>query len=118
MSEIVSLYPFQTTLISKLMKYRPRRDFRTDLVYYFGPAGYGRTTVIYNALKTIRQLYGVDYYSKCGGLSKFWEGYDNQLISWLDDPSAASINMNGEDSNIQRFKNVVSTGADGCSWRN
>ena len=43
-----------------------------------------------------------------GGLSKFFDGYDNQEIVWIDDPN---IDFDKEDNeNVQRFKNILSTG--------
>ena len=50
-------------------------------------AGVGKTTYISQVLNTLREhVPGFDYYSKIGGLSNFWDGYDNQLVCWLDDP--------------------------------
>lgn len=59
-------------------------------------------------LNTLREnVPGFDYYSKMGGLNKFWDGYDNQLVCWLDDPA---VHRTGDEESVQRFKNVISTG--------
>ena len=71
-SEICMMYLQLLPQIYKLAGFRPQRSFRTDLVYYHGPPGTGKTTTISRVLNTIRRLYPqVDYYSKMGGLSKF-----------------------------------------------
>ena len=51
----------------------------------------------------------MDFYSKMGGLNKYWDGYDNQPIVVIDDPGLFNIQHN-EDCVIA-FKNVVSNGA-------
>jgi len=38
-------------------------------------------------------VYGIDYYQKMGGLKRFWDGYDNQPIVWIDDPLPATDNV-------------------------
>ena len=42
------------------------------------------------------------------GMSKYFDGYDNQLVTWIDDP--VSPNMFKMQEEAQIFKNVVSTG--------
>ena len=109
-SEICMLYPQLLPQIYKLGRFRPQRTFRTDLVYYHGPPGTGKTTSISRVLNTIRRLYPqVDYYSKMGGLSKFFDGYDNQVITWIDDPVSPSTLRTGDEEPVQRFKTVIST---------
>ena len=99
------------TNIYKLARFRPQRSFRTDLVYYYGPPGTGKTTSISRVLNTIRKCYPkVDYYSKMGELSKFFDGYDNQPITWIDDPVSPSCFRTGDEEPVQRFKTVISTG--------
>ena len=93
----------------KLARFRPQCSFRTDLVY--GPTGTGNTTSISRLLNMIRKLYPkVDYYSKMGGLSKFFDGYDNQPITWIDDPVSPLCFQTGDEEPVQRFKTVISTG--------
>ena len=45
-----------------------------------------------------------------GGLSKFFDGYDNQPLCWIDDPVSPSCFRTGDEEPVQRFKTVVSTG--------
>ena len=94
-----------------MARFRPQRHFRTDVLYYYGVPGTGKTTTINSVLNTIRTLYPkADYYCKLGGLSKFWDGYDNQPICWLDDPCSPAVARTGDEEPIQRLKNVFSTG--------
>ena len=110
-SQICQKYPQLMSNVYKLARFRPQRTCRTDLVYYYGPPGTGKTTSISRVLNTIRKLYPqVDYYSKMGGLSKFFDGYDNQPICWIDDPVSPSCFHTGDEEPVQRFKTVVSTG--------
>jgi len=65
----------------------------------------GKTASINSVLNTIRSMHPqVDYYSKMGGLGKFWDGYDNQPICWIDDPIAASVVRTGDEEPVQRLK--------------
>jgi len=52
----------------------------------WGPTGVGKTSMVFRVLKALQKADVVDYYSKGGGLKKFWDGYDNQPIAWIDDP--------------------------------
>ena len=97
--------------IYKLARFRPQRTHRTDLVYYHGPPGTGKTTAISRVLNTIRKMYPeVDYYAKMGGISKFYDGYDNQPICWIDDPVSPSCFRTGDEEPVQRLKTVISYG--------
>ena len=40
------------------------------------------------------------------GLSRFWDGYDNQPIVWIDDPVSPDSRSNSED--MQQFKTLLS----------
>lgn len=108
MSEIVALYSSMHTTVAKLMQYRPRRQEQTQLLYLWGPSGIGKTTMVYRVLKTIQEMGLCDYFSKGGGLKKYWDGYDNQPITWIDDPVAPDSNKDSE--SVQQLKNVISTG--------
>ena len=57
---------------------------------------------------SINNLYNIPYYFKAGGLSKFWEGYDNEPIVVIDDPVTPGFAQANEQ--IQYLKNVISTG--------
>ena len=110
-SSICLDYPAMLPQIYKLARFRPQRTHRTDLVYYHGPPGTGKTTAISRVLNTIRRLYPeVDYYAKMGGISKFYDGYDNQPITWIDDPVSPSCFRTGDEEPVQRLKTVISYG--------
>ena len=95
--------------ITKLMRFRPPRTFRTDVVYIHGPPGTGKTTTIIRVLKAICTTYPeIDYYCKLGGLDRWFDGYDNQQIVYIDVPIAADTSKNPEA--IQRLKNIMSKG--------
>ena len=95
--------------IPPLMKLRPYRMHKTLVVSIYGPTGIGKTTCIFNALETIRKHYPtLDYYSKVAGFSKWWDGYDNQPIVWIDDPVRLDVTRDKE--SIQQLKTTLSTG--------
>ena len=106
-SDIVIDYPHMYSQIMTLMKFRPPRLFKTQVLHIWGPTGVGKTTLIHKILESYKE-HRVDYYSKCGGLSKFWDGYDNQEIAWIDDP--VTMNAAKDKETIQHLKNIFSTG--------
>ena len=57
-----------------------------DCLYIFGEAGTGKTTACKRALNYIRRQHGIDYYTKMGGISRFFDGYDWEPICLIDDP--------------------------------
>lgn len=96
---------------NKLARFRPQREARTDLVYYYGPLGTSKSITVSRVLNTIRKLYPkVDYYAKMGGVSKYFDAYDNQLICWIDDPVSPAVYRTGDEEPVQCFKTVISTG--------
>lgn len=100
-SKICLMYPQLLPQVYKLARFRPQREFRTDLIYYYGPPGTGKTTTVSRVLNTIRRLYPqIDYYSKMGGLSKYFDGYDNQPITWIDDPVSPSPLRTGDEEPV------------------
>ena len=109
-SELCKKYPAMIANVYKMARFRPPRKHRTDLVYYYGPPGTGKTTMIHTVLKTIYKVYNIDFYCKLGGLAKFWDGYDNEPICWIDDPVTPSATRTGDEEPIQRLKTVISTG--------
>lgn len=67
-SKICLKYPSLLPQIYKLARFRPQREFRTDIVYYYRSPGTGKSTTISRVLKTICKLYPkIDYYAKMGG---------------------------------------------------
>ena len=108
MSEILLEFPPMYSTIAKLMLQRPRRVLKTNVLYLWGPTGAGKTTMVYRVLSGLAQRNLCDYYSKGGGLRKFWDGYDNQPIAWIDDP--VSPQFENDSDAIQQLKNVMSVG--------
>ena len=108
MSEIVVEYPSMYATIAKLMLQRPKRVTKTDVLYLWGPTGVGKTSMVFRVLKTLQRLHLCDYYSKGSGLKKFWDGYDNQQIAWIDDP--VSPDDKNDCESIQQLKNIMSGG--------
>lgn len=108
MSEIIVEYPAMYATIAKLMMQRPRRMIKTSVLYLWGPTGVGKTTMVFRVLKTLAREGLIDYYSKGGGLKKYWDGYDNQPIAWIDDPVSPEECRDSE--SIQQLKNVMSVG--------
>lgn len=94
-------------MIATSMEFRPPRKHRTDLLYLWGPAGVGKTTEIHRTLEAIQDTYGIEYYQKMGGLKRFWDGYDDQPIVWIDDPLPPNDNNNDDK---QHLRTVISTG--------
>ena len=71
-SKIVLQYPQLIDKIYKLARLRPQHTFRTDIVYYYGPPGMGKTNEIDTLLRTIRHIYPeCDFYSKMGDCQSF-----------------------------------------------
>lgn len=105
---ILKNFPQMQSQIAKLMELRPPRTFHTYCLHLYGPTGTGKTARISKTLEALKQVYpDYDYYSKMGGLSRFWDGYDNQLICWIDDPVMPDSKQNSE--GIQQMKTVVAS---------
>ena len=94
--------------IYKLARFHPPRTFRTEVLYLYGESGTGKTTSVFHVLQYLRDEKYITYYQKMGGMDKFFDGYDNDDIVWIDDPISNQDIPNNE--NVQRFKNVMSTG--------
>lgn len=104
-------YPMCGPQIRQMMRFRPTRKHRTDLVYYHGKPGTGKTTAVLRVIKKIKDMYPeVDYFCKMGGLDRSFDGYDNQKIVYIDDPVANAAVKTGDESSVQRLKNIISTG--------
>lgn len=110
-SKLCATYPMCMPQIARLMRFRPAREHRTDILYIHGPPGTGKTTTTLRVLKSIRTLYPeLDFYCKLGGLDRWFDGYDNQPIVYIDDPVCSNATKSGDESNVQRLKNIMSTG--------
>ena len=104
-TSLIAQFPTMTQVIGKLMELRPPRMHETDCLYIYVPTGHGKTTAVLQTLNTVQKLYPkLCYYSKSGGLTKYFDGYDNQPIVWMDDPCPIEQRTQ-EMATI--FKNVV-----------
>lgn len=89
--------------IQKMLDQRSPCKHRTDCL--FGPPGVGKTTRIHKLLEEVYPA--LDYYLK-KSLSKYWDGYDNQPIVWIDDPIPSQTQITTEQAS--ELKSVISTG--------
>ena len=104
-TSLIAQFPSMVQVIGKLMELRPPRMHETDCLYIYGQTGHGKTTAVLQTLNTMQRLYPkLCYYSKSGGLTKYFDGYDNQPIVWMDDPCPIETRTQ-EMATI--FKNVV-----------
>ena len=109
-TQILDIYPHLSHVIRKLMGRRPPRTHSTKCIYIYGPPGTGKSTQVQATLQAImKQHPQLDFYSKMGGMSKFWDGYDNQPFILIDDPGLFNIKFNEDE--LHAFKNVISAGA-------
>ena len=105
---LLARFPTMYQTISKLMELRPVRTHDTDCLYIWGPTGTGKTTAVNQILSTIQKIYP----TMCFYATKYFDGYDNQPIVWMDDPCPVE-NRTQETATI--FKNIVgSTGPCQC----
>ena len=79
-------------------------------MYVWGPTGTGKTTQTHRFLESLRKFRpDLDYYHKVGGMaSKYWDGYDNQPIVWIDDPN--QMDMRNDKDTVEMWKRVIGTG--------
>ena len=101
----------QHQLVMKLMCLRPPRQQRTNCLYIYGKAGIGKTRAIYDCMKKMKEITNgqLDYFCKGSGLSKFWDGYDNQPVVFVDDPAHPKDEILNEDQ-INALLTVLSCG--------
>lgn len=96
--------------IAQLMEHRKPRTGETHCIYVYGPPGSGKITCISRVLQAVYHLYPrLAFYKKMSELSKYWDGYDNQPIVWIDDPGLFDMRYHPEEA--ASFKNVISNGA-------
>ena len=108
-SLLVSQYPSLVNQITRLMFLRPPRTRPTKALYNHGPAGTGKSSAVFKALDACKKVQPkFSYYSKIGGLSKWWDGYDNDPVVVIDDPAVFNVKFNQDE--VVYFKNLISTG--------
>ena len=107
MRELERQHPQMILQIAKLMKHRRPRMNQTKAHYIYGPPGVGKSTTVMRVLRSAANL-GVSFYMKMGGLSKFWDGYDNDPICFIDDPDL--FNIKQDMAEVVAFKNCISYG--------
>ena len=78
-------------------------------MYIYGPPGIGKSTYIFKWFDLKKFNPELDYYCKVSGLSKWYDGYDNEPIVIIDDPVLMSGSP-GFQEQLQCLRNVVSTG--------
>ena len=71
---------------------RPQRNERHKyIVFIHGNSGISKTEAVRRVLEGLKATNKeYDYYCKMSGFSKWWEGYDNQPITWIDEIGLAS----------------------------
>ena len=103
-------YPSMAQKIDKWADLAPVRTHETRCIYIYGPAGTGKTIAVTEALKALGSVYPEwTYFAKPAGGSKWFDGYDQQPIVLIDDPSKFVIRNNFEA--VDAFKNLISSNA-------
>ena len=103
--KLVNAFPHMSRTIKDCLELHPVKYIETDCMYLFGGTGAGKTTTCKRVLNYFKQKHNLGYYSKMGGLSKFFDGYDWQPIILIDDPVTPDASANTEQ--IQMFKTIV-----------
>ena len=84
---LIKKFPSMVTQINNLMQLKRPRERPTRLFYIWGKAGVGKTTMVTKVLNAIQRLEPrLSHYQKMGGMNKYFDGYNNNPIVWLDDP--------------------------------
>ena len=107
-SELVIKFPTMIRQIRDAMEFRPPRSFKTHCIYVHGPTGVGKTTAIQAALNYCADNHGVLTYHKLSGFNKFWDGYDNQEVVSIDDPTPFTNNGRLDEQAYGQFLGIVS----------
>ena len=88
----------------------------TKCMYFYGPPGTGKSTSIKRVLQELQIAYPeCDWYCKMG-MSKFWDGYDNQPIVLMNDSTS---NLEKKRFSVSRTKSQLDltlwrSKGDGC----
>ena len=100
--KIVGAYMDRT--IWGLMKYGPKRAGYCRCAFISGISGVGKSTLVKTGLEEL----GIPYFVKMGGLNKYWDGYQYEPITLIDDPGL--FNRQFGTDQIDAFKDLVSFG--------
>ena len=114
--EILDSFPTMSKQILSHMHLRPGRKEKTMCCYVAGPTGIGKTYAFNKILQRIRNAYPhITTYYKAHGFNKdYWDGYMNQPIVVIDDPSQPTNPFNMATVS-ETYKNILSTGEFICN---
>ena len=98
-------YPHMGLVIKQCLELHKTKYEASDCMYIYGPTGSGKTTTCKRVFDYFKRAFGINYYAKMGGLSKFFDGYDWQPIILIDDPVTPDANQNQDQ--IQMFKTII-----------
>ena len=83
---ILKLFPGCTQL-KNIFQHYPPRDFETECIFIHGPSRSGKSKAIVSVLQAFNEHYGWTHYNKLMKFdSDFWDGYNNDEITYIDDP--------------------------------
>ena len=103
-------FPTIQNKIKPLAEFRPKRTFQTKVLHLWGPSGVGKSYYTYATLNALEACHPeIDWHSKLQGFEKYWEGYDNEPIVFIDDPVMPNIKYNQD--GVQMLKTTMSVGA-------
>ena len=106
--ELIAENPGMYRQINQLGILHPPRQHQTRCLFIHGPAGTGKTIAVTEALKALGKIYPEwQYFAKPAGGRKWFDGYDNQKIVLIDDPSLFNIQYNDDD--VTAFKTLISS---------
>ncbi len=100
MVDILKEHPGYSSYVLSNMKFSPSRDFRTNITWVWGPPGCGKSTTTHLFLQLLEKIHGIDYWIKGNGWSKWFDGYAQEHICWIDDPSLPNALMRNEENAV------------------
>ena len=98
-------FPACHQIIYKQLENHPRKYTESYCQYIWGGTGVGKTTAAKRVLNWFRQNHGLEYYTKMGGISRFFDGYDWEPIILLDDPVEPKKGADSVD--LAAMKNLI-----------